>query len=215
MYGTIKHSGARARTFGLATAGVLTAAAFYGLNSGLIREVLPFIEPATEIVLLDAEKPIEVEDLPEPEVEVEAPPPQLVAPPLPDFITPPPDPVIIAPPAPPEPPPAATAPTPPAPPKPAVPDARPKLLASGKPDYPSASVRAGEEGVTRLEVCVTAQGRVQSASVTTSSGHPRLDDAAAKWVRNSRFQPAIVSGSPTSVCGHKVAYEWDLQDARG
>jgi TonB family protein len=74
-------------------------------------------------------------------------------------------------------------------------------------------VRAGEQGRTQLSVCVTEQGRVQSVSVVGSSGSSRLDDAAAKWLRNAKFSPAVAGGKPTAMCGHNVIYEWNLKDA--
>jgi len=89
----------------------------------------------------------------------------------------------------------------------------PKLMAGPKPDYPLISVRAQEQGTTELSVCVGANGRVNSANVASSSGHARLDDAALKWVRTSRFAPGTVDGIARDVCGHTVTYEWSLKDA--
>ena len=85
-----------------------------------------------------------------------------------------------------------------------------KLLPAAAPPYPAADVRKGNEGVTRLNVCLDARGRVQSASVAGSSGHTSLDQAALKWVRDAKFTPAKVDGAPEAVCGHSVDYEWKL-----
>ena len=85
-----------------------------------------------------------------------------------------------------------------------------KLLPAASPPYPAADVRKGNEGITRLNVCLDARGRVQSASVAGSSGHASLDQAALKWVRDARFTPAKVDGAPEAVCGHVVDYEWKL-----
>jgi periplasmic protein TonB len=212
MYGTVEHSGGRARTFGLVTAALMTVGAGWVFSTGLAHDFIPQLQKKMEVFILQPEKPKEVEPLPEPpKIEkvkpVETPPPELVAPdiPVPTNI----EPVITAPPAPAEPAPVV-APTPPAP---AVPDSRPKLRTTDKPDYPSASVRAGEQGTTKLEVCVTEQGRVQSVNVVGSSGSARLDDAAAKWLRNARFSPAVAGGKPTAMCGHNVIYQWDIKDA--
>lgn len=91
----------------------------------------------------------------------------------------------------------------------------PKLRpATEKPPYPAASLRAEEEGVTGLEICVDARGRVTSASLKQSSGHVRLDEAALKWVRDARFTPGSVDGSPRAMCGHNVFYEWKLENGR-
>ena len=89
----------------------------------------------------------------------------------------------------------------------------PKLIASDKPAYPTASQRAGEQGATQLDVCIAANGRVTSVKVARSSGHARLDDAAAKWIRGERFTPARINGAARDVCGHSVIYEWNLRDA--
>jgi periplasmic protein TonB len=90
----------------------------------------------------------------------------------------------------------------------------PKLLKGDPPDYPAPSIRAGEQGVSRLEVCVDARGRVTSASLAASSGYSRLDNAALKWIRGERFAPGTLDGAAQSICGHDVVYEWNLKDAR-
>ena len=90
----------------------------------------------------------------------------------------------------------------------------PKLRTEEKPPYPPGEIRAKNEGNTSLGLCVDARGRVTSASLAKSSGHPRLDDAALKWVKNARFSPGTVDGAPATVCGHTVVYEWRLEDAR-
>jgi protein TonB len=90
----------------------------------------------------------------------------------------------------------------------------PKLRPQGKPPYPATEQRARNEGNTTLGLCIDARGRVASASLVKSSGHPRLDEAALKWVKDASFSPGTVDGSPHAVCGHAVVYEWRLKDAR-
>ena len=213
MYGTVQHSAGRARMTGIVTAIALTAGAGWVFTTGLAPGFIPELQKKMEVFILQPEKPKEVEPLPPPEIEkvkpVEIPPPQLIVPDIP--VQTPTPPVIIAPPAPPAPVIATPAPAPVAP---AAPDTRPKLRSTDKPDYPAASIRAGEQGTTRLEVCVSAQGRVTSANVTGSSGSARLDQAAASWLRNARFSPAVSGGQPTALCGHPVIYQWNLEDAR-
>jgi len=214
MYGTIRHSGGRARMTGIITAAALTVGAGYVFSTGLANDFIPDLQKKMEVFILQPEKPIEVEKLPDPpKVEkvkpVEVPPPEFVAPDIPIEVTTPP--VITAPPAPPEPVVATPAPAPPAPP---APDTRPKLRSTDKPEYPAASIRASEQGTTKLEVCVSAQGRVTSVNVTGSSGSSRLDQAAASWLRNAKFSPAVTGGQPTALCGHNVIYQWNLEDAR-
>lgn len=198
---------------GIVTAAALTAGFGWVFATGLAQNIIPDIQKRMEVFILQPEKPQEVEKLPDPpKVEkvkpVEVPPPELVAPDIPPPVEA--TPVITAPPAPPEP----VVVAPPAPAAPAAPDTRPKLQTSSKPDYPSASIRAGEQGTTSLQVCVSEAGRVTSVNVTGSSGSDRLDQAAASWLKNARFTPASSGGKPTAMCGHNVVYQWNLEDAR-
>jgi protein TonB len=66
------------------------------------------------------------------------------------------------------------------------------------PTYPSASRRAGEEGTVRLKVLVDEKGRPKDVAVATSSGFPRLDQAAMQAVRKWRFVAATDGTSPIS-----------------
>ena len=210
MYLSAQRSNKGTQAFGLVSAVALTAgmaALFTTMNMNVERQK----QVRTELVLLSPPPPPPIE---EPKLEVEvvndtpAPPtpPPLVAPEI-EFV-PEELPVITAPVADPVPEPVIAAPSP-AP----VSQTRPRLIAGDKPAYPAASRRSGEQGTTRLEVCVNAGGRVTSVSVAGSSGYARLDDAAAKWIRGERFTPARVNGVPQDVCGYNVFYEWTLRDA--
>jgi periplasmic protein TonB len=149
-------------------------------------------------------------------VEEEAPPPEEPPPPppkdieIPPFVPPPevtvaqdaptntittqsevarPDPPRVAPPAPPAPPAAVT------PPSPATPKGRGNAFSDD--DFPDASRRAEEQGVTRVSYVVGTDGKVSSCTVTQSSGFPRLDDATCKIImRRFRFNPATRDGQP-------------------
>jgi TonB family protein len=90
---------------------------------------------------------------------------------------------------------------------------RARLLPHKQPTYPASDVRKNNQGTSSLEVCLDPTGRVTAASLASSSGHPTLDAAALKWVRDLKFTPAKTNGTPTAVCGHSVVYEWKL-DAR-
>jgi protein TonB len=215
MYIQTHRSGNRTKMVGVVAAAAFTVgmgALFSAMNFNAERmqrlsSELVMIEPPPPPVIEEPEPPkVEVvEDIPAPPT-----PPPLVAPEI-DFV-PEEIPVITAPvadPVPlPEPVPVVTAPAP-------VQQTRsnPKLIASDKPAYPSASRRAGEEGTTRLQVCVNAAGRVTSVSVAGSSGYQRLDDAAMQWLRGERFTPAKVNGVAQDMCGYNVYYEWTLRDA--
>jgi protein TonB len=59
-------------------------------------------------------------------------------------------------------------------------------------DYPPVSRRLGEQGTLRLRLAITAEGAVAEAQIESSSGHPRLDDAALQWVKaHWRYEPAL------------------------
>jgi protein TonB len=58
------------------------------------------------------------------------------------------------------------------------------------------SRRAGEQGRVVLRVELDERGSVTQASVATSSGLPRLDDAALSAVRQWRCNPASRGGVP-------------------
>lgn len=62
------------------------------------------------------------------------------------------------------------------------------------PEYPAESRRRGAEGVVRLALRIDADGRVETAQVTQSSGHAELDRAAVDAARRWRFRPATQAG---------------------
>jgi len=66
------------------------------------------------------------------------------------------------------------------------------------PAYPQRSRRNGEEGTVILRVELSEAGNVDAARVQTSSGFPRLDEAAIAAVRAWRCQPARRNGQPIS-----------------
>jgi protein TonB len=115
-------------------------------------------------------------------------------------------PALRIPPAPVGPPPA---PPPPPPPRFAPKDPQPR----GNPgnwattnDYPSRALREDREGTTAFRVTVGADGRVQSCTITRSSGHADLDDATCKNItRRARFNPA------TDGSGNEVSGTWSSQ----
>ncbi len=214
MYAHAQHSGRSTKLVGAITAAAMTAGVAYFLATGMNLSRAPAKDNTMEMVILTPpEPPPPVEEPEPPKVDVPptpAPPPELVAPDIPFEVLAPP--VITAPvaDAAPAPDPAPVAPAPPA----GNSRSAPKLRAGDKPDYPSASVRAGEQGTTHLEVCVSNSGRVTSVSVAGTSGSARLDDAAAKWIRNEKFTPGMIDGVAQTMCGHDVYYQWNLKDAR-
>ncbi|HEY7798775.1 MAG TPA: TonB family protein [Hyphomonadaceae bacterium] len=212
MYGVAQHAGGRSRMTGVMVAALVVAAVGYGATRDLFQYDAEPAPPPMIVTMIEPDTPDVVLPVPEeiPEVPVEVAPPELVAPP----IEVPPDipPVIVAPLAP-EVPPAPVEPAPVAAPT-GSDRVAPRLQTRDEPPYPPQSLRANEEGTTHLEVCVSNAGRVSSASVARSSGHPRLDESALRWIRNARFSPGKVGGVAQSMCGHDVYYEWKLENVR-
>ena len=62
------------------------------------------------------------------------------------------------------------------------------------PVYPAQSRRRGEAGQVLLKVELDEQGRVAEARIQTSSGVPRLDEAALMAVRSWHCTPAMRGG---------------------
>lgn len=67
--------------------------------------------------------------------------------------------------------------------------------------YPDASNRMGEEGRAIIKYCVSSNSKVDSIVVDTSSGFPRLDEAAVSLVKAaSRIKAATQGGKPIASC---------------
>jgi protein TonB len=173
----------------------------YAFITGLALKAVKAIVQPLETVNVKEEAPPPEEPPPPPPKDIEIPP----------FVPPPevtvaqdaptntittqsevarPDPPRVAPPAPPAPPAPVLA-----PPSPATPKGRGNVFSDD--DFPDASRRAEEQGVTRVSYVVDTDGKVSSCTVTQSSGFPRLDDATCKIImRRFRFNPATRDGQP-------------------
>ncbi|MBO9600912.1 MAG: TonB family protein [Novosphingobium sp.] len=58
-------------------------------------------------------------------------------------------------------------------------------------DYPASEIRKGHTGVSGYRVSIGAGGRVTGCEIVTSSGWPKLDEAAcANVTKRARFDPA-------------------------
>lgn len=66
--------------------------------------------------------------------------------------------------------------------------------------YPDASRRNNEEGRGMAHICIDTRGRVASADVGASTGHPMLDAAMLQIAKAYRFKPATRGGKPVPVC---------------
>ncbi len=178
----------------------------YALVTGLAYDaVLAIKEKMTVVDVKEEEPPEEEEPPPEPEKQIE--PPVVSPPPLVKTVTPPPTITTVQNPPPSAPiVPTAAPPAPPAPPPPPV-ARRPNPIPKGNPgnwantnDYPSRALQQEREGTTGFRVTVGANGRVADCQITSSSGHPDLDQATcANVTRRARFDPALDgSGNPTT-----------------
>lgn len=194
---------------GVSAAVIVTGLAALGISAGLAKEVFMPAKPETVMAILDAPEdtiePVEVvqPDIENIEIEPDSTPIEIVIPDI-VFDVPTETPIAVEP-EPPKPPTTVAS---------VSNSVAPKLIVSNKPPYPPQSIRAQEQGVTTISVCVNESGRTQSAQVTKSSGYARLDEAALTWMKAARFRPAKVDGKTRAVCNHTVAYEWNLEDAR-
>jgi periplasmic protein TonB len=166
----------------------------YGFYSGLAGQLKQKLIPPVEIAQID--KPKEVDKPPPPppkleEIKPYVPPPEFVniqAPAETTAIT-----QVTQERAPP-PPPVVTAPV-----QHQVVGARmdPKHpFKIGEEYYPDASKRAGEEGRCIVLAHVAASGQILDASIQTSSGFPRLDEACLKGVKGQKALPGMEDGKP-------------------
>ncbi|WP_022686754.1 energy transducer TonB [Sphingomonas phyllosphaerae] len=58
-------------------------------------------------------------------------------------------------------------------------------------DYPPSALRGEEQGVVGIALRIAADGRIDSCTVTASSGHVALDQATCRlYQRRARFTPA-------------------------
>jgi periplasmic protein TonB len=64
-----------------------------------------------------------------------------------------------------------------------------------KSDYPAKALREGREGTVYFAVVIGTDGKVKSCTVTGSSGHADLDQAACNtFITRARFEPARDAG---------------------
>ena len=79
----------------------------------------------------------------------------------------------------------------------------PKELRQPSVQYPPISRDNGEEGTVTLLLAVQTDGSISDIRIARSSGHPRLDAAAVRSLRQAKFQPATCHGKPIAVRIHQ------------
>ena len=87
----------------------------------------------------------------------------------------------------------------------------PKELHRPSLQYPRASQEDGDEGIVTLRFIVQPDGSISDIRIARSSGHRRLDTAAQKALRNTKFQPATCHGKPIAVRIHQ-SFRFELTD---
>jgi protein TonB len=187
----------------------------YAFITGLALKAVKAIVNPLETVNVKEEAPPPEEPPPPPPKDIEippfVPPPEVsIAQDAPPTITtqttvPQPEPPkYVAPPAPPAPPAAPAGPT-----TAAQFDAR--SLAVSEDDYPPSSLRAEEEGLTKVKVTVGPNGRVTACEVTGSSGFPKLDEKSCRLAMTRwRSKPALENGTPVESTLVK-AVRWQIR----
>jgi protein TonB len=74
---------------------------------------------------------------------------------------------------------------------------QPQLCGPSRPPaYPDESRRNAEQGTVVLRVTVMQMGPPAAVLVERSSGHPALDEAAMRAVRDWCFMPVLEGGAP-------------------
>lgn len=93
------------------------------------------------------------------------------------------------------------------------PIAKAKLHSYQQPMYPPESVKLGEQGTTVLDIVLDGQVVPTDVKVATSSGYPRLDDAAVVTIKQSfRFEPTGPQCPDGEVI--RIPLAWNLKAAR-
>ncbi len=170
----------------------------YAFYSGLAMRLVQQVIPPVEIAQIDKPKDVDKPPPPPPkleEIKPFVPPPEFV-----DIQAPAEPTNTITTTSTPQPPVATVVQAPPAPPAP-HPGTPIRMdpkhpLKIGEDYYPDASKRANEEGRCIVTVTVSADGRITSEAIQTSSGFPRLDEACLKGVHGQRMIPATEDGKP-------------------
>ncbi|MFS0737640.1 TonB family protein [Sphingomonas sp. 1P06PA] len=203
----------------IALVALLHALLGYAFITGLAFNVVKKV--AADLKTFDVvEEPPPPEELPPP-----PPPDQPVEPP--PMVAPPPivqAPVVMAPPIQTvrvAPPPVITPTAPPAPPPPPAPPRISQAAgARGNPaqwvtsdDYPPSSIRNEEAGTVAVAWDINEAGRIENCRVTSSSGHPALDEATCRLlIRRGRYTPAKdENGNPIRSSSSRRV-RWEIPD---
>jgi TonB family protein len=87
----------------------------------------------------------------------------------------------------------------------------PRKLVDVHPVYPQTMREAGREGIVPIEAIIGADGTVTSLRVLSAQVHPDFAIAASDAVRQWRFSPTLLNGSPVEVV-MRVSITFSLSD---
>lgn len=79
-----------------------------------------------------------------------------------------------------------------------------------QPEYPAASRRNEETGTVQLRFLIGLDGKVIDSKVESSSGYPRLDQAAIRALSQCQFKAGTLDGKPEQSWA-SLKYVWQLQ----
>ncbi|MBP8233959.1 energy transducer TonB [Rhizorhabdus sp.] len=192
---------------------LLHAVIGYAFVTGLAYNVVKKVarDLKTFDVVEEAPPPPDQPPPPPPETKIE--PPPVVAPPPIVQVAPTVAPPIVSVPV--APPPVITPAAPPAPPPPAVsrrgePRGTPGEWVTPE-DYPSADLRAENQGTTGFELAVGTDGKATNCSVTNSSGFPSLDQKACQMLlRRARFKPQLDGNGQPMPFTYRNRVRWQI-----
>jgi periplasmic protein TonB len=174
---------------------VFHAFLIYGIATGLVQDAVKAVTEPFVTKIIEEEK-VKDDLPPPPPPEMERPPVQIV---MPDIAIPltadaPPPPIAIV----------TTRPVISAPPRPPLPGTKMARVSgpSAEDYYPSSAKIASQEGRPLIKVCISANGKLESADVAESSGFPALDEAAVRLAKASRFKAATEEGKAIQSCAN-------------
>ncbi len=75
----------------------------------------------------------------------------------------------------------------------------PKLISNTKFDYPPTALERKIEGVVKIDLYITADGKVGRTFLKLSSGSDILDSTAVDYAQNFKFIPAKVNGKGVGI----------------
>jgi len=199
------------RLGGIAFVALLHVGIVYAVLNGLGRQ-------ASEVLKQPLETKI-IQELKAPPPDTPPPPPPKLAAPPPPYIPPPEIHIQTAPsanaiaavttvkPVEPAPPPVVAAPR-------AEPVRVPPVIDAARscrpPEYPAASRRLEESGAVVVQFLIDLDGSVLDGKVDSTSGYPRLDEAAVAALSRCKFKAGTVDGKPERSWA-RIRYVWKFE----